>query len=240
MSNIDLKHIIITVFIIQNKNKLVDILNYIKKRYNSYIKEDEIEEELIKLKKDNIIFNENNIYELTEKGNNKLKDLKYYYFIIIKKFLKNIKFLKFLQNIKVKVENNKVDKKYELKEVRKEQSKLREYLIKNKQHICVLCGKKLPLELLETAHLIPRCTLENDNELNDVNIVEFMCRYCHRLYDDGYLSVHNSLLYVSPYLDNFDDLIYVRQKRIICYNLNNEKYFNYHFNNVYSKFDISL
>jgi hypothetical protein len=240
MSNSDLKHIIINVFIIQNKNKLVDIFNYIQKRYNSYIKEDEIEVELIKLKKDNIIFNENNIYQLTYKGSLILKDLKYYYFIIIKKFLKNIKFLKFLQNIKVKFENNKVDKKYELKEVRKEQSKLREYLIKNKQHVCVLCDKKLPLELLETAHLIPRCSLKNDNEFNDVNIVEFMCRYCHRLYDDGHLSVHNGLLYVSPYLDNFDDLIYVRQKRIICYNLNNEKYFNSHFNNIYSKTDISF
>jgi len=240
MTRYSLKNIIINCFNINNKNTLLDIFNYIKNRYNTSIHEDEIKDELLKLKKDNIIFSENNIYKLTEKGNDKLKDYKYYYFIIIKKFLKNIKFLKFLKNIKLKAENNKVDKKYELKEVRKEQSKLREYLVNNKEHICILCDKKLPLSLLETAHLMPRCLLKNNSELNDVNIVEFMCCYCHKLYDEGNLSVCNSLLCVSSQLDSYSDLKYIRNTNITSYNVHNEKYFNYHYNNIYNKCNISM
>ena len=240
MTRCSVTNIIINSFNIKNKNTLLDILNYVKNRYSSSIHEDEIKDELLKLKKDNIIFNENNIYELTERGNNKLKDYKYYYFIIIKNFLKNVKFFKFLKNIKLKAENNKVDKKYEVKEVRKEQSKLREYLVSNKEHKCVLCDKKLPLSLLETAHLKPRCLLKNINELNDVNIVEFMCCYCHKLYDQGNLSVYNSLLYVSSQIDSYPDLKYIRNKNITSYNVHNEKYFNYHYNNIYNKCNISI
>lgn len=238
MTRYSVTNIIINTFIIRDKNTLTDILNYIKIRYSSSIHEDEIKDELIKLKKDNIIFNENNIYELTEYGNNKLKDYKYYYVIIIKNFLKNVKFLKFLKNIKFKYENDKVNKTYELKEIRKEQSKLREYLVNNKQYKCVLCDKKLPLFLLETAHLKPRCSLKNNNELNDLNIVEFMCCCCHKLYDEGYLSIHNGLLNVSSYLDNFKDLNYIKNKHIFCYNDNNKKYFDYHYNNIYNKSSI--
>ena len=46
----------------------------------------------------------------------------------------------------------------------------------------------MPLCLLETAHLKPRYLL-NNNEKNDNNVVEFMCRFCHKLYDDGYLGI---------------------------------------------------
>lgn len=241
MTRCSITNIIINTFIIRDKNTLTDILNYIKNRYSSSMHEDEIKNELLKLKKDNIIFKQNNTYELTEKGNDKLKDYMYYYFIIIKKFLKNVKFFKFLKNIKLKAENNKLDdKKYQLKEVRKEQSKLREYLVSNKEHICVLCDKKLPLSLLETAHLIPRCLLKNNNELNDVNIVEFMCCYCHKLYDEGNLSVYNSLLYVSSKVDSYSDLKYIRNKNITSYNVDNEKYFNYHYKNIYNKCNISM
>jgi hypothetical protein len=240
MTRYSVTNIIINSFNIKNKNTMLDILNYIKNRYSSSIHEDEIKDELLKLIKDNIIFNENNIYELTEKGNNKLKDYKYYYFIIIKNFLKNVKFFKFLKQIKLKAENNKVDKKYEVKEVRKEQSKLREYLVNNKEHKCVLCDKKLPLSLLETAHLKPRCLLKNINELNDVNIVEFMCCYCHKLYDQGNLSVYNNLLCVSSQIDSYPDLKYIRDKIITSCNVHNEKYFNYHYNNIYNKCNISI
>jgi hypothetical protein len=149
--------------------------NYIN-RYTSV--DTQIKYNLKSLIKDKlIIYNET--YQLTDEGKVILNDNIYYYSIIILKFLK--RFLK-------------VFKKYQLKEIRQEQQKLRNYLI-NKEHLCVLCDKHLPLCLLETAHLKPRCIL-NYHEMHDVNIVEFMCRYCHSLYDKGYLSVDNGILQI--------------------------------------------
>ena len=71
--------------------------------------------------------------------------------------------------------------------------------------ICIICNKYLPLELLETAHLKPRCLL-NKYELEDKNIVEFMCRYCHKLYDSGFIGIKDSELKVSKSLikKNYD------------------------------------
>ena len=40
--------------------------------------------------------------------------------------------------------------------------------------------------------------------MNDINVVEFMCSYCHKLYDNGFLSVHNGLLQVSTFINNYD------------------------------------
>ena len=77
---------------------------------------------------------------------------------------------------------------------------LESYLIANKQHRCILCDKELPLCLLETAHIKPRCIL-NNTEMNDINVVEFMCRYCHNLYDRGFLGVHKGILEQSSLLD---------------------------------------
>ena len=93
-----------------------------------------------------------------------------------------------------------------------------------------MCDKKLPLCLLETAHLKPRCIL-NMNEIHDNNIVEFMCRYCHNLYDNGFLAVNNGLLEVSTIINNYD--LYYEHKQINCFNSNNKKYFMFHYNYIY-------
>ena len=93
-----------------------------------------------------------------------------------------------------------------------------------------MCDKHLPLCLLETAHLKPRCLL-NSNEMNDNNIVEFMCRYCHNLYDNGYLGLYNGLLHVSSFIDNYD-LQYNKNTLIVYYNILNKKYFNFHYNYI--------
>ena len=98
--------------------------------------------------------------------------------------------------------------------------------------MCIICDKKLPLCLLETAHLKPRCIL-NDNDKNDKNIVEFMCRYCHSLYDNGFLAVCNGLLQVSTFINQYD-LNYNKNKPISYYNLYNEKYFIFHYNYIYN------
>ena len=91
----------------------------------------------------------------------------------------------------------------------------------------------MPLCLLETAHLKPRCIL-NNNEINDTNVVEFMCRYCHNLYDNGVLSIYNGLLQVSTFIQNYD-LQYNQNKQIFFYNLQNEKYFIFHYKFIYNR-----
>jgi hypothetical protein len=213
-----MKDYIINSFIFNEKNKLNDIYNYIKLRYDKSVELNTIKIKLTNLVKNNIIVVYNKIYELSKEGNIILNDYKYYYSKIIMIF-----FIKY----------NKNHKKYQLKEIREEQQKLRKYLIDNKEPICIICDKKLPLCLLETAHLKPRCLL-NNNELYDKNIVEFMCRYCHNLYDNGFLAVYNKLLYVSTFINNYD-LDYNKNKQINYYNLQNEKYFIFNYNYIYKK-----
>jgi hypothetical protein len=209
---------IINSFILQDNNTLLDIYNYIKFRYDNLVEINDIKTELTKLIKNNIIFFNNKKYELSNEGNVILNDNKYYYSKIIIKFYK-------------KYSKNNI--KYELREIRQEQKQLRNYLISNKKQICIICEKNLPLCLLETAHLKPRCIL-NNNEKNDKNIAVFMCRYCHNLYDNGFLSVYNGLLQVSPIINQYD-LIYNKNKEIIYYNLQNETYFNFHYKYIFKK-----
>jgi hypothetical protein len=204
---------IINCFIFKNENTLNDIYKYIKNRYNYNIKINDIKIELNKLIKYNIIlYNDNDYYKLTKEGNVILEDNKYYYSKIITKFFK-----KYCKNYK----------KYHLKEIREEQHLLRNYLINNKEHICIICEKKLPLCLLETAHIKPRYIL-NYNEKHDYNNVEFMCRYCHCLYDKGLLGINNGILHVSLYL-NIYDLKFINNKIIKSYNSQNNIYFTFHY-----------
>ena len=211
-----MKDYIINSFILQDKNTLIDICNYIKFRYDKSVEINNIKTELTHLIKNNIIFFNNKNYELSKEGKVILNDHKYYYLKIIINFYKKF---------------NKIHRKYELKEFRQEQQQLRNYLISNKEQMCIICDKKLPLCLLETAHLKPRCIL-NNNEINDKNIVEFMCRYCHNLYDNGYLSVHNGLLQVSTFINEYD-LNYDKNKKITSYNFMNKNYFIFHYNYIY-------
>jgi hypothetical protein len=219
-----MKNYIINSFILHDNNTLTDIHNYIKFRYNNSVELNDINTELSKLTKNNIIVSHNKIYKLSNEGNVILNDQKYYYSKIIINFYKRY--------IKKNIKNIK----YELSEVRPEQKQLRNYLVSNKKQICIICEKKLPLILLEAAHLKPRNIL-NNSEKNDKNIVEFMCRYCHTLYDDGSLAVYKGLLQVSTSIDNYD-LHYDNNKQIPYYNLQNEKYFMYHYNHIY-KMDVN-
>lgn len=76
---------------------------------------------------------------------------------------------------------------------RPESHELRKHLI-NKYNTdmlgnhCSMCLKKYPLSLLDTAHLKPRHTL-HQNELKELNNIEFMCKICHNLYDRGNISI---------------------------------------------------
>ena len=66
-----------------------------------------------------------------------------------------------------------------------------------------------------------------------------MCRYCHSLYDNGYLAINNAgLLCISQLLLTNDNEInynlhYDRNKRVSNYTHSNEKYFNFHFKYIF-------
>jgi hypothetical protein len=213
-----MQNYIINSFFIKNINTINNIYEYLKIHYNNLIEINDIKTELHNLIKNKIIFVENKNYHLTIEGNVILSDHKYYYSIIIIRFYKKY---------------NKNHKKYALKEIRLEQQSLRKFLINNKKHECIICDKKLPLCLLETAHLKPRCLLKH-NEKIDKCIVEFMCRYCHNLYDNGYLGISNGILCISGFIQIYD-LNYEINKLIIQYNIQNKIYFDFHYKYIYKK-----
>ena len=215
---------IINSFFYKKTNTINDIFQYIKIKYDNNIELNAIKNKLSLYLKHKVVFiDENNNYHLFEEGNKILdQQIRYSIRTIINIFKK--------YNRRIKLDK----KKYSLKEVREEQQSLRNYLINNKEQICIICDKKLPLCLLETAHLKPRYLL-NNNEKNDNNVVEFMCRFCHKLYDDGYLGISSlGLLCVSSDITkNNYNLEYNENKPIIYYNTKNNKYFDYHYRNIY-------
>lgn len=213
-----MKDYIINSFIINDNNTILDIYNYIKYRYNNLVEINDVKKEITWLVKSEIIYCNNNRYILTDEGRVILNDNIYYYSKIIIRFYRKY---------------NKKRIKYEIREVRQEQQFLRNYLINNKEHSCIICDKILPLCLLETAHIKPRCLL-NLYDKCDKNVVEFMCRYCHNLYDNGFLAVYKGLLKVSILLNQYN-LCYIDNKHIPYYNLENEKYFVFHYNYIYKK-----
>ena len=132
---------IIDSFIYTNTNSFNDIFLYVK-RYFCSIDKKLLNNKLKFLIKKFFLVEKNNSYFLTKNGNIILNDNIYYNSRIIRNFIKKY---------------SKIYKTYELKEIRKEQKTLRKYLIETKKQICIICDKYLPLDLLETAHLKPRC-----------------------------------------------------------------------------------
>jgi hypothetical protein len=105
---------------------------------------------------------------------------------------------------------------------RRIQTSLRNYLIKNNEYKCILCNIEYPIEILETAHLKPY-SVSTDIERKDVNIVEFMCRNCHKFYDMGFIGVINGAI-----IKNREILKYE-------YNITNKYIDNYHFKKLFKK-----
>ena len=54
-----------------------------------------------------------------------------------------------------------------------------------------------------------------------------MCRYCHKLYDSGFIAIKNGELKVSILLDNFD--LTFNHSLIKEYNNLNMKYFEFNY-----------
>lgn len=212
---------IINSFIFKNINQFDDIFNYILNHSkNKDITKNDVSYNLKYLIKNNIINIFNESYSLTTEGNFILKTNIIFYKRILYRFFYKI------------TNSNIYIKQFELKEKRLEQNSLRNNLIKTKEHKCILCDKYLPLCLLETAHIKPRSILSR-YDLHNINIVEFMCRYCHTLYDSGFLSVSHGLLFVSSKLNNYFDLSYTPNKQILSYNSYNNRYFEFHYKNIF-------
>jgi hypothetical protein len=114
---------------------------------------------------------------------------------------------------------------------RPEQSKLRKYLIDNKENKCIICRITKPFKLLECAHLLPHCKIDNETKC-DLNIVEFMCLDCHKLYDCGEIGVYNGKLQIKD-IDEYPQYTDLENINIECYNELNKKYFDNHFENIY-------
>jgi hypothetical protein len=209
---------IINLFIHYEKVSFNNIISHLQRHYLT-IDKNIVRKEINSLIRNSLLFENNKTYHLTKEGNIVKNDNMYYHSIIICSFLKK----------------SRLYKKYTLKEVRQEQHLLRTYLTENKKQICIICNKYLPLELLETAHLKPRHLLKK-HELYDKNVVEFMCRYCHKLYDSGFIGINNSEIKISKLLtDQSYDLTF-EKKRIEQFNNFNERYFQYHFKYIYRSF----
>jgi hypothetical protein len=65
-------------------------------------------------------------------------------------------------------------------------------------------------------------------EILDNNVVEFMCRYCHKLYDSGYIGIDKGNLKISSIINNKYDLTCTDDAKIKSYNCGNKTYFDFH------------
>lgn len=111
---------------------------------------------------------------------------------------------------------------------RPEQRRLRKYLLENKEHKCIICQKNHPPYLLECAHIKPRC-VSNDIERYDFNIVNWMCRNCHKIYDRGDIGINNGVMVESEYLKRFD---FEGNFKVSEYD-RSIKYFYYHLKKIF-------
>ena len=209
---------IINSFIHNKLNNSDNIFLY-SKRFDITLDKNILIDEIKSLIKKSLLINHNNNYNLTEEGLVVMNDNKYYHSKIIFNFLKKY---------------SKSYKKYELREIREEQKKLRNYLINNKEQQCIICYKNLPQCLLEAAHIKPHCILNNSERL-DYNIVEFMCRYCHKLYDKGFISIDDGMLIISPLLNIEDTDLIFNNYIINSFNGSNKIYFDFHYKYIFLK-----
>ena len=154
---------------------------------------------------------------------------------IIQTEIKNIDVFKFKQ-IPLNISNT--NSEYEKKTImskrtdRSEQCKLRNYLIKNKEPKCIICNEENNVECLQAAHLKEHKILDNAAEVDDENIVEFMCASCHLQYDKGFISVNSGKLIISQENEN-KRYHTMNGKKIEAYNKKNESYFKWHFDNIF-------
>ncbi len=135
-------------------------------------------------------------------------------------------------------QNNKIISRLHTSSVynnnRPEMKKIRKIISKERLNKCIICNKIYPLCLLDCAHLKPRSIIKISERRNLDNI-EFMCKCCHFLYDNGYISIKRGHLEVSDDIIDYNlfDKNNEKIKIIEAYNQCNKEYFDYHYKYIY-------
>ena len=116
---------------------------------------------------------------------------------------------------------------------RKEQAFLRRHLLEGKDYgKCFLCGEKLPVELLVTAHIKPRAKCSEKDRRDWENIVPMCILGCDALFERGHVAVVDDRLDVS--LDDpirgsrLDEILRALRGRQISVGPQRRKYFEWH------------
>ena len=114
---------------------------------------------------------------------------------------------------------------------------IEKYKLNNIDYHCTMCLQNYPISLLDTAHLKPRCKMDI-SEIKDVNNVEFMCKICHNLYDNGYISVNpNKNITINNDITKYKNLLIINRLDKIYeqYNCHNSNYLIWHYRNIFRK-----
>jgi predicted restriction endonuclease len=125
--------------------------------------------------------------------------------------------------------------------LRPEYAKFRKYLVKKYIHEyggchCSMCLNRLPLELLDMAHLKPRYILNLD-EIKNIENVQFLCKMCHSIYDRGYVSVNNvGIIESNNSIKNYTLPILNQVGKIYSkYSNYNSQFLEWHYMNIFKK-----
>ncbi len=120
---------------------------------------------------------------------------------------------------------------------RPECTKLRQILIHKYSGNChcSMCMNAFPFPLLDMAHLKPRHTLVSVLERKNIHNVEFMCKLCHAIYDQGFIGI-NSTGIIENKPASFLSALHVSRQighMYSKYNDHNAPFLNWHYDHIF-------
>jgi len=121
---------------------------------------------------------------------------------------------------------------------RPECTKLRRLLIHkySGNYHCSMCMNAFPFPLLDMAHIKPRHTLTSVIDRKNIHNVEFMCKMCHAIYDQGFIGVNSKGIIESKHASFLSALFVVRQIGNVYskYSDDNAPFFNWHYHHIFN------
>ena len=120
---------------------------------------------------------------------------------------------------------------------RKEQSRIRRLLFKNKPTgVCCICNKEYPVKFLWAAHIKKRAKCSLDEKKDTRHIAAPMCKFgCDELYEKGYIGVEGgSVIQIknNELTDNLQSYIdSIVDNSCSSWNDNTKHYFDWHYKN---------
>jgi hypothetical protein len=120
---------------------------------------------------------------------------------------------------------------------RKEQSRIRRLLFKNKPTgVCCICNKEYPVKFLWAAHIKKRAKCSLDEKKDTRHIAAPMCKFgCDELYEKGYIGVKGgSVIQIkdNELTDNLQSYINsIADNSCSSWNDNTKHYFDWHYKN---------